>query len=486
MQTTRRRFVRMLGLGAAGLGFGAPTIGREAATTRPNIIWLMAEDIGPDLSCHGTPGVDTPNLDKLAAEGARYTNCFCTAPVCSPSRSAMMTGMYQNTIGAHQHRTRDKKPLPGGARPITHHLRDAGYYTALGCGYGAKTDLNFQHERLFDGKDWSGRKSGQPFFAQITLANTHRSWGRDSERPIDPAAVEIPPYYPDVPLVRRDWANGLEEIQKMDRTVGKVLKRLDDEGIAGQTAVFFIGDNGRCHVRGKQFLYDGGMHVPLIVRRPGHVKGDTVFDDLVSTIDISAAILSIAGCELPDHLQGRDFLNPATPKRRYVFAARDKMDDTHDSMRAIRSKRFKYILNLMPERAYCQLNEYKERQYPVLALLNVMHMKGQLTPAQDRFMQPHKPIEELYDLRSDPHEINNVAGDPAYKDTLETLRAELERWRQTINDQGVTEEFRNGGWPAHYPTRSLPEWETLLKAWEDHLFRNKPAPGARQKQRRRR
>ncbi|MCD6304266.1 MAG: sulfatase [Planctomycetes bacterium] len=447
---------------------------------RPNILWIMAEDIGPDLGCYGVKAVSTPNLDRLAAQGARYNNAFCTAPVCSPSRSAMMTGMYQDAIGANQHRTANKKPLPDGVHPITYYLRKAGYFTAIGCGYSAKTDLNFKTaQKLFDGRDWNQRRPGQPFFAQLTITNTHRPWHHDELHPVDPAKVEVPPYYPDCPLVRRDWANGLEEIQRMDRTVGKILKRLDDEGIADETLVFFIGDNGRCLIRGKQFLYDGGIHVSLLVRWPGKIKPGTVSDEMVSTIDISAAVLAAAGCELPDHLQGRDFLDPAVPRRKYIFAARDKMDNTHDSMRAVRSRDFKYILNLMPERAWCQFNEYKERQYPVLALMNVLHMEGKLTPVQDRFMQPHKPKEELYDLRKDPYEVHNVAGDPNYAGVLREMRSQLAAWRKLVGDKGVTEEFRKGGWPATYPTKSLEEWKAVLKKWEDHLFRGGPPPGGR-------
>jgi uncharacterized sulfatase len=468
----------MVGLGLVATGLDS-NVFAQARPVKPNIIWLMSEDIGPDLSCYGAKGVQTPHLDALAAQGARYTQCFCTAPVCSPSRSAMMTGMYQNTIGANQHRTANKRPLPGDVKPITEHLRDQGYFTAVGCGYSAKTDVNFQSAKLFDGQDWAERKPGQPFFAQISLPNTHRAWRRDKERPIDPAAVEIPPYYPDLPFVRRDWANGLEEIQIMDRTVGKILQRLEDEGIADQTVVIFIGDNGRCHIRGKQFLYDGGLHVPLILRWPNRIKPGIVTDDMVSTIDISAAILNIAGCPLPAHLQGRDFLDPAVPRRDHIFAARDKMDDTHDSMRAVRTKTVKYILNLMPERAWCQYNEYKEKQYPVLALMNMMHLKGQLTPAQDRFMQSTKPKEELYDLEKDPHEINNLAQDPASQTVLAHMRQLMAQDRALINDQGVTEEFRQGGWPATYPTRPLDEWESLVTQWEGHLFQGKAKPNAR-------
>lgn len=443
------------------------------AADQPNIVWMMAEDMCPDLSCYGVKAIKTPVLDKLAAEGARYTRAFTTSPVCSTARSAMMTGVHQNYIGAHQHRTSRKKPLPHGVRTIVDLMREAGYYTILGGLGGGKTDLNFTvpKDRFFHSRKWQDRPKDKPFFIQLSFGNTHRSWGRDPNRPIDGKDVVVPPYYPDTPLVRRDIANGLEEIQKMDRSVGKVVATLKKEGVLDNTLLIFIGDHGRCQVRGKQFLYDSGLQIPLIIRWPKHIKPGTVSDDLVSSIDISAAILAAAGVKLPEALHGRDFLDPATPSRKYIFAARDKMDSTHDAMRAIRSKKFKYILNLMPERAYCQLNEYKEKQYPVLALLNVLNMKDELNDVQKQFMAAKKPEEELFDLEKDPFEIHNLAKDPAYAEIKKQLRADLEVWRTKIKDQGVSESFRKGGWSSKYPTRSLEQWEQKLKGWEARMLK---------------
>lgn len=440
-----------------------------AESARPNIVWILAEDIGPDLSCYGTPAVHTPVLDKLAAEGVRYEWAFTTAPVCSTSRSAMMTGMYQNAIGAQQHRTADKRPLPGPIVPFPLLLQQAGYH--VGLMVNTKTDLNFENDpkQLFPDGDWNAA-GGRPFFVQISIANTHRAWHNHPDREVDVAQVVVPPYYPDTPLTRRDIANGLEEMEIADEAVGRILKRLDDEGLADNTLVIFIGDNGRCEVRGKQFLYDQGTRIPLIMRWPGHIRPGTVCSDLASTIDITATVLAAAGVGVPNWMQGRDLLDPQTPKRQYVFTARDKMDNTHDAMRACRDQRFKYILNLMPERAYCQLNEYKERQYPILALLNVMHLQGQLNEVQDRFMQPTKPPEEFYDLANDPYETKNLVDAPAFAADLERMRKALADWRTEVGDQGVTEEFRNGGWPATYPTASLEEWQMRLKQWESRVF----------------
>lgn len=482
-----------------------------AATERvtgeqPNVLWITIEDWSPDLSCYGTKGISTPHVDKLASEGIRYETAFTTSPVCSTSRSAMMTGFHQNYIGAHQHRTDDKKPLPYGIRPIPHLFADAGYFT---CLMSWKIDCNFlpnAHGKLFMGKDWSERKEGQPFFARITFGGTHRAWDRDPVHPIDPKDVEIPPYYPDTEFVRRDWANGLEQMQLVDRKVGALLKRLDDEGLAENTMVIFIGDHGRCHIRGKQFLYDGGIQIPMIVRWPGVIQPGQVSEDLAMSIDLCATVLEAAGIKPPVPIHGKSLFSEDVKNREYVFAARDKMDDTHDAMRSIRSKDHKLILNLMPERPYCQYSRYKEECYPVLAEMSLLNMQGKLTPQQAAFMAPAKPEIELFDLKADPHEVNNVADDPEYAEVKSTLLAELNKWREeVINDQGVSDGFRGKkpdgasvfpascptptvaewvkqnsdeydfktyGSPAWYPTRTLEEWQVARKVWEPYVFRS--------------
>ncbi|MFG0287478.1 MAG: sulfatase/phosphatase domain-containing protein, partial [Rhodopirellula sp. JB044] len=324
---------------------------------------------------------------------------------------------------------------------------------------------------------------------------------RDPQRPIGIDDVELPPYYPDTPFVRRDWANGLEQMQLVDREVGALLQRLDDEGLAENTLVFFIGDHGRCHIRGKQFLYDGGIRIPMIMRWPARIEPGQVDDSLVMSIDICATVLEVAGVTPPVPLHGVSLLGGEAAKREYVFAARDKMDETHDAMRAIRSKDFKLILNLMPERPWCQYNRYKEGAYPVLAEMNVLHMTGKLTPQQAKFFSASKPPVELFDLRSDPHEVNNVADDPAYLEVKETMLAQLQKWREeVIEDEGVSETFRAAnvfpaelptttvdewvashgreydfnvvGWPAWFPTRTLSEWKAAREKWEPWVFRS--------------
>ena len=442
--------------------------------SKPNIVWIMLEDWGLQLSCYDEPGIATPFIDKLALEGRRYNFAYATAPVCSPSRSAMMTGFYQNFIGANQHRTSEKfgfpkRELPTGIEPITYHLKRAGYYTAL--MYSTKTDLNFIHGGLFDSKDWADRAEGQPFFAQITLTDTHRIWKRDSISPIDIKDVRIPPYYPQTDFAKRDWANGLEAMQNVDRQVGEIIDRLEREGVLDNTVVFLIGDNGRCMPRGKQFLYEGGVQVPLIIRWPEKIKKGEISNDLVSTLDITKTILDLSGSISEVPLQGMNLLSGETANREYVFVSRDKMDSTYDAMRAVRSKKHKLIHNLMPERPYLQYNQYKEQNYPVLAQLNVMFLKGQLNEDQLPFMASEKPEFELFDLENDPYELHNLAYDPDYVEIKEKLLNVLNDWRVGINDQGVTEEFRTGGWPATFPTRSLEEWEQIQNTFSEWIFR---------------
>jgi len=498
MHKTFARFSKPLIIGVVILFFSIPSF---AADTRPNILWITIEDWSPDLSCYGTKGIRTPHVDQLAAEGIRFTRAFTTSPVCSTSRSAMMTGFHQNYIGAHQHRTAEKKPLPYGIRPIPHLFADAGYYT---CLMSWKVDCNFlpdTKKELFMGVDWKERKPGQPFFARITFGGTHRSWNRDPERPIDIKDVELPPYYPDTPFIRRDWANGLEQMQLVDREVGAILKRLDDEGLADNTIVFFIGDHGRCHIRGKQFLYDEGTRIPMIMRWPGKVERGQVSGDLVMSIDICATILAAANIKPPVPLHGMSLFSDEVKQRKYTFAARDKMDDTHDSMRSIRSKEYKLIVNLMPERAYCQFSFYKEGAYPPLAELNVLNLQGKLTREQAAFMASSKSPIELFDLRNDPHEVHNVVDDPKYAKVKAELLAELQKWRdEVIHDAGVMDEFRATGvfpkacptttvgeWvqqnanefdfktygvPGWYPTRTLEEWKKIRDTWEPWVFRD--------------
>ncbi len=335
------------------------------------------------------------------------------------------------------------------------------------------------------GKDWKERKPGQPFFVQITLTGTHRKWQRDPINPIDPQDIELPPYYVDTPFARRDWANGFEQMQICDREIGDILDRLEAEDLAESTMVILIGDNGRCHIRGKQFLYDPGLRVPLIIRWPGHIEAGQVNDDLVQTIDITATILEVADVALPYELHGRSLFSPEGKSRDYVFAARGRMGQTHDAMRMIRSRKYKLIHNLMPERAWLQYSRYKEDNYPMLAEMNVLNLQGKLNEDQAKFFATEKPDFELFDMETDPYELNNLARDPRHARVKDELLAALYAWRKSIEDEGVSDEFRFGGDPSTYPTRTLEEWQERLELWKPWVFRDADDPGQHPFRRRR-
>ena len=414
------------------------------ATTQPNVLWIYGEDLSPDLGCYGTPAVQTPNIDRLAEEGTRFTNAFVTCPVCSPSRSALITGTYQTHFDAHNHRSNREKPLRDDMKLITDCFREAGYFTCNSPGppYNrrGKADFNFQRERPFDGIDWSERAEGQPFYAQINIPDTHRVFKPDPERPINPDDVQLPPYYPDHPLTRKDWALYLESIQVLDRKVGEILERLDAEGLSENTIVFFMSDHGRAHIRCKQFLYDGGIHIPLIVRWPGNVEAEVVSDELVSGVDLTPTTLSLAGLDIPNYVQGQIFLGSEAESREAVFAARDRCDGTDDRIRCIRTSRYKLIRNYHPELPYMQFNGYKKLQYPLWTLIRILAEKGELSEAQQHFLQQTRPSEELYDLQTDPHEVNNLAGDKGYAAVQNDLNRKLDAWIEATGDMGETPE----------------------------------------------
>ncbi len=442
---TRRDFLKVCNASAVASTLSGLLVRSAHASSdqdRPNILWLDTEDFSLEIGCYGDPLVKTPNIDQLAADGVRFTNAFVTAPVCSASRSATITGMYQTSIGCHHHRSKRDTPLPDGIRPVTHYLRDAGYFTcngqALTDGRQGKLDYNFKmsFKEAFDGTDWSQRKPGQPFFAEMHFSETHRGFYRDPDNPINPDDVELPPYYPDHPIARLDWALYLETAQNLDKKIGKVLQRLEDEGLAENTIVLFWGDHGRAMVRGKQFLYEGGIHIPLIVRWPGHIEQGTVRGDFVSTIDFAPTWMTLAGIDVPDYMQGQVFLGSGVPGRDCIFAARDRCDETDDRIRCVRTKRYKYIRNFFPERPYTYFNAYKKLQYPVLTLLEILNARGELTPEQARFMAPTRPAEELYDLQNDPHEVYNLADDAAHQKILKELRAKLDAWIVETGDKG--------------------------------------------------
>ncbi len=412
------------------------------AGERPNVIWIISDDLSPDLGCYGYPDVKTPNLDRLAAEGARFTAAFSTSPVCSASRTAFQTGMYQTTVGGHHHDTRDKKPLVESATTVTEEMQKAGYFVSNGRGTVepekrlAKSHFNWTYDasEFFDGNDWTQRAEGQPFFAQVQFKEPHRTFVQTEKKyPNAP----IPPYYPEHPVTTADWANYLASIEVLDERVGLLLDRLDAEGLAENTLVIFFGDHGRPHVRGKQWLYEGGIRVPLLARWPGKIDAGKVDDRLVSLTDLMPTTLTAAGAPMPSGLVGRDLLDPDFAGHEILFAARDRCGDAPDRIRSARTHEFKYIRNYHPEIPYMQHSGYKRAGYPVDTLMRVLHEEGTWTSP---FMAETKPEEELYDLSADPHEMNNLATDPAFAESLGKLSTALDNWIEETGDLGAVDE----------------------------------------------
>jgi len=434
------RFVLIAAL--AAFCFASPAT-VNAAETQPNILWLITEDMGPELASYGTPQVWTPVLDDLAERGVRYTRAFTVTPVCSTSRSGFCTGMYPVSIGAHQHRTgKHKQPLPEGVKPVTHWLQDAGYYTANvtkrnGKPFGrGKVDWNFKiDDKAFQGNRWELLKENQPFYAQVNFSQSHRGWS--GPKKADPAKVELPPYYPDHPAAREDWARYLDEITDVDGLIGDVLEALEEDGLAENTIVMMFGDHGRAHVRGKQWCYDSGLRVPMIVyfppgiEKPEGFEPGTVDDEIVESIDLTATTLALAGMEKPEKMQGRVLYgSQREPRREFAFASRDRCDMTTFRIRTVRDKHYRYIRNDMPDRPFFNINIYKETSYPMIGLMRKLHEQGDLTPVQDRLFAMTRPEEELYFIDEDPYEINNLVDskDPKHQEALSRLRSELDAW----------------------------------------------------------
>jgi arylsulfatase A-like enzyme len=441
-------FILAVVLGAVAVSAAVP-----AAAAKPNILWILGDDLGVELGCYGDSVVKTPVIDRLAAAGQRYTRCYTTAPVCSPSRSAFMTGMYAHTIAAHHHRTADadKQPLPEGVRLLTHWFHDLGYRTgniaefpaAFGFKVAGKTDWNFKLSATpsFDTRRWADLKGGQPFFAQINFFEPHRPF--KAPKVTDRKAVRLPPYYPDHPVAREDWAQYLDAVAELDRKVGVVLAALEAEGLADNTIVVFFGDNGRCHVRDKQFCYEEGLHVPLIIRwpknfpAPAGYRSGSVSDRLVSAVDFAPTMLALVGAEVPTKMQGSVFLGDrAAAPRSFVFGARDRCDTTEMTIRTVCDARYRYILTETPEVPLLAPSNYKETQYPVWNLLKELNQQGRLTPAQAFLCAPTQPREQLFDLVNDPDQQRNLVGSSAPADAaaLTRLRAALRDWRREIRD----------------------------------------------------
>jgi N-sulfoglucosamine sulfohydrolase len=435
---------------------------------QPNILWIVGENLSLDLGCYGAQHVHTPNLDKLAAHGMRYTRVFATSPVCAPSRSAFMTGMYQTSTDTHHMRSHrdDDFRLPAGVRPLTHWLQDAGYFTAnithinkreVGTG---KLDLNFVNEGpIYQSKDWSQLKSKQPFFAQINTPEIEYDiydrksaekprvkWVGEEWHPqiATEQNVTPPPYYPEHRVTRQEWARYLNSVSGLDVRVGWILNQLKKDGLDKNTIVVFFGDNGRLTARGIHWCWGAGLHVPMIIywpqdcTPPAQYRPGTVNNQVISLLDLTATTLGMAGIPRPAGMQSRIFLGERPDRARtYAFGARDRIDETSVRLRSVNGQRYHYIRNFTPGAGFPTLNRYKEKCFLVKPLMRQMQAQGRLQgPAAD-LMKPF-PKEMLYDVQADPHEIRNLADspEPKHRAALMRLRAALDTWIIETGDQG--------------------------------------------------
>lgn len=443
------------GLVPVALSFGFfPSLQAQATLNkRPNIIWISTEDFSPHLGCYGDKVAQTPAIDKLASQGVRFTNVFTSAAICAPVRAGIITGMYQNSIGCMHMRTTSyrrsvENPIeftavpPHYVKAFTEYLRAAGYY----CTNNSKTDYQFAKdpvpESIWDDCSKTAHyknrtDKSQPFFAVFNHLGTHESQNWDiSNVKTDPKKVNVPPYYPDNEIVRRNLAKMYDNIERLDSVVADLLAELDREGEAENTIVFFWGDHGDGLPRAKRWLYDSGLNIPLIIRWPEKLKPGTVNDQLISSIDFGPTVLSIAGVKVPVHMQGRPFLgNQAAEPRSYVFGTRDRVDESYDMIRSVRSKDYLYIRNFYPNEPFHIWVPYLNKM-PIMQEMMRLDAEGKLNSNQKKWMAETRPAEELYDVKDDPFQLNNLADDPKYKAVIAEMRLQQDNWATTINDMG--------------------------------------------------
>lgn len=439
-------------------------VATASLTARPNVVWIIVEDMSPHFSCYGETTVRTPHVDALARSGIQFTRAFVTAPICSISRSALITGHYQTTLGVHNHRSSvpgHEIHLPTDVPLVPELFKSNGYHVNNLTWESfllsedqlaknptvpiAKTDYNFEWDpaRSYDATHWTHRDDNQPFFVQIQL-NGGKFRGQSPQTPwptrvqkvlgstTSASSVLLPSYLPDDPVIRDDWAQYLDCVRFTDYQLGTIVERLRATGDLDQTVLFFMTDHGISHVRHKQFLYDGGLHVPLIIAGAGIGAGQ-VRDDLVEHIDLAATSLALARIEKPSRMASQDLLASNYQPRAAVFAARDRADETVDWIRSVRTERYKYIRNGFPDRPYLQPNAYKDSK-AIVQSMRALHRGGKLNRDQALIMAESRSPEELYDLVVDPDELHNLAGDPACVSILAEMRARWMDWRDRTGD----------------------------------------------------
>jgi len=481
-------FNSLLGIGAASL-LASGASGQQARK-QPNILWISTEDMSAHLGCYGDKVAKTPNIDRLASQGIRYTNVFTTAAISAPCRAGIITGMYQTSIGCMHMRTTSYRrsadnPVeftavpPHYVKTFTEYLRTAGYY----CTNNSKTDYQFAKDpvpaSIWDecsrNAHYRNRPDkNQPFFAVFNWLGTHESQDWDlSNVKTDPKSVNVPPYYPDNEIIRRNIAKMYDNIARLDSVVGVLINELEREGELDNTIIFFWGDHGDGLPRAKRWLYDSGLNVPLIIRFPGGKDAGTVNGQLISSIDFGPSVLSLAGIPVPSHMQGRPFLgNQAYSPRDAVFAARDRVDESYDMIRSVRTKDFLYIRNYYPNEPFPIWVPYLSNM-PIYKEMLRLDAEDKLTGPQKSWMAYKRPPEELYDVKADPYQINNLAENPGYKSVRDELRKRQDQWTIETGDMGLVNEpeMIETMWPGmKQPVTDIPYF--IVNSPEDRASKN--------------
>ena len=460
---------------------------------RPNIVWLVAEDLGLYIPSFGDSTISTPNLSRLAEEGVRYTNVYSVSGVCSPSRASIVTGMYPTSIGAHHMRTLYQQPAakekglinyevvpPPNVKMVSQILRENGYY----CTNNKKEDYQFyksltawDESSIF--AHWRNKPDNANFFSIFNFGVTHESnlwnpWYRqfdldpfpplrdigkwweqfsNIEKPLyvsDSIEISVPPYLPDNNIVRKDMKRMYSNIVELDEKVGLIIDQLKEDGLLEETIIVFYTDHGGPLPRQKRLLYDSGIKVPMIIRYPNKVRAGEVDNRLISFVDFAPTLLSMANIPPRKYHQGRSFEGKYKSKnnRKYIYAAADRFDEHYDMIRAVRDNRYKYLKNFNPEKPYYLPLEYREKMDSMQELI-IMNQNGQLDNLQMQWFRNEKPKEELFDTYSDPYELRNLADEPRYKDKLYELRSECSKWMKEVDDKGYIpeEELIKSFWP---------------------------------------
>ncbi len=479
---------RAIGLGVASLL--AVNASGQNPQKRPNILWISTEDMSPHLGCYGDRTAKTPNIDCLASQGIRYTNVFTTAAISAPCRAGIITGMYQTSIGCMHMRTTSYRrsvdnPIeftavpPHYVKAFTEYLRAAGYY----CTNNSKTDYQFSKDpvpaSIWD--DCSQKAhyrnrpdKDKPFFAVFNHIGTHESQNWDiSKIKTDPSMIDVPPYYPDNEIIRRNLAKMYDNISRLDSVVGSLLAELEKEGELDNTIIFFWGDHGDGLPRAKRWLYDSGLKIPLIIKWPDKQNAGSTDDRLISSIDFGPTVLSLAGVPVPGHMHGVPFLGKqAGAPRSAVYAARDRVDESYDMIRSVRTKDYLYIRNYYPNEPFPIWVPYLSSM-PIYKEMLRLDAEGKLTGPQKSWMAYSRPPEELYDVRSDPFQINNLSGIPEFSSILEDLRNMHKEWTIATYDMGHLNEpeMIEQMWPGgKQPVTDIPYF--IINSVEDRTSKN--------------